>query len=102
MAARYASVGVGCGLRCMMYPLCLESNSSTGNAGLGSAAQCANRRCAHPHASVHTQAFLDSSPLPMNDRERHWNASLREMRSFLIELMMSRRNSSFCTAGAGV
>ena len=33
----------------------------------------------------------------MNDRAKHWKASFLEMRSFLIELMINRKNSSFCS-----
>ena len=35
-------------------------------------------------------------PLPTNPRARQWKASLRDVRSFRIELITSRKNSSFC------
>ena len=37
-----------------------------------------------------------SSPLPTNPRAKQWKASLRDVKSFLMELMTSLRNSSFC------
>lgn len=84
----------------MMYPLCLEA---TPQLCMQAWAQLRSVPTDDvPDSTLkYTQASPDSSPLPMNDSERHWNASLREMRSFLMELMMSRRNSSFCRAGAG-
>ena len=41
-------------------------------------------------------------PLPMKLRARHWNASLRQMRSFRTELVMSRMNSSLCDVAAAM
>ncbi len=37
-----------------------------------------------------------SLPLPTKPRARQWKASLRDVKSFLMELMTSLRNSSFC------
>lgn len=41
-------------------------------------------------------------PLPTKPRAKQWKASLREVRSFFIELMTSLRNSSFCCTGGAV
>ena len=38
---------------------------------------------------------ISSLPLATNSKARHWNASLREMRSVRTELITSRNNSSF-------
>jgi len=41
-------------------------------------------------------ARQSAAPLPTKPSARQWKASLREMRSLRMELMISRRNSSFC------
>ena len=37
-------------------------------------------------------------PFPTNPRARHWKASLRDIKSFRMELMINLKNSSFCGA----